>query len=84
MEVAHVPRWFLVIALSALVTIVPWLLVQERRMTIVETHLETMDKARRDDQERVVLLLDRLDGSVGKLAESVASLNTEVKYIKEK
>jgi len=79
----NAPRWFLVVAVTAVIAVLPLLLTQERRMSVVETKIEEMRTINREDSARLRTVLDRLNVSVGRLNETVASLQTEVKIIKE-
>lgn len=75
----NTPRWFLQVAITAVIATLPFIISQSNRITALETEM----KASRISEQRIITVLDRIDGSVGKLAESVSSLKTEVKNIKE-
>lgn len=78
------PKWFLIIAIVSIVSILPLLISQEKRMTILETQLQAIQKNKIEDDRRLLVVLDRLDDSVNNLNLTVASLKTEVENIKEK
>lgn len=79
----NAPRWFLTVAIVAILAVLPLLISQERRMTVVETQITELKVASKEDSVRLLVVLDRLNEAVGKLNETVASLQTEVNYIKE-
>lgn len=78
------PRWFLMISVIALISCLPLVVAIEKRLTVVETSMAIMEKSNKEHARRIVLVLDRLDDSVDRLAQSVAGLKAEVTNIKEK
>lgn len=84
MSLEKAPRWFLAVALVSLISVLPLLVSQSNRLAILETQVEAIGDQRRDDNERIITLLDRLNITTLGLTETVASLKTEVKNIKER
>lgn len=84
MSLEKAPRWFLAVALVSLISVLPLLVSQSNRLAILETQVEAIGDQRRDDNERIITLLDRLNNTTLGLTETVASLKTEVKNIKER
>jgi hypothetical protein len=76
----NAPRWFLTVAVVALVAVLPLLVSQESRMTKLETNMTAV----RESNARLIFVLDRLDNSVDSLNATVASLKVEIKNIKER
>lgn len=74
------PSWFLRIAVVAMCSCLPLILVTERRLTVVEAKQEALEGS----NHRLILVLDRLDESVDALNATTASLKVEIRNIKER
>lgn len=83
MSLEQAPRWFLAVALTAVIAVIPLLLSQSDRTTVLETKMEIMERQDRERNQRFIAALDKLGMSVNGLDKTVAELKIEVRNIKE-
>lgn len=83
MSLDEAPRWFYVVAITALVSSLPLYVSLEKRLTKIEEQVFYITKRQTEERTLFLQTMQKIDRSFERLTDAVQSLQVEVTVLRE-